>query len=240
MKNTLCLLLLWSLSIADTMANNDTWNTGCVTMPDGYKVDGQLNYNWKAEVLQVRIANGSIKAYSAGRISSFTFFDNDLNVLRKFSTVAFISPDSTERFIFMEECTIGTLSVYRRLRHSHELIKVARPSMFGSDREMIKDYDNFVYMVLDDKQVTDFEHFGIDLWPHMQKEFGIGKALAEYVKIRQLDITSTLAKLMIINQYNRLKIKEQEQIMADAPDITPAVEYVQPVEAAAAINDDWQ
>ena len=238
MKIAIFSLLIWSLSLATASGNDNNWNTGSVIMPDGHKVEGQLNYNWKAEVLQVKLSDGTLRAYSAGRISSFMFFDETQNLLRRFSTIAFVGSDDKQRFAFMEECTTGKLSVYRRLRHPHEFIKIARASMFTNDKEMVRDYDNFVYIVLDDSQVVDLDRFGVDLWPRMREEFG--KPLTEYVKARQLDISSTVAKLMLINQYNYLKIKADEQTMADALETTPATEYVEPVEATSAINDGRQ
>ncbi|MBO0930615.1 hypothetical protein [Fibrella aquatilis] len=230
MKNSLLILLIWSLSVSGTLAHNDTWNTGHATLPDGQRVEGQLNYNWKAEVLQVKLADGTVRAFSAGRISSFTYFDNEQDLLRKFCSIGFAGPDDTQRFVFMEECTTGKLSVYRRLRHSHELIKIARPSMFGTDREMTKDYDNFDYIVLDDNQVTDLQQFGTHLWPQMHDEFS--KPLTEYMKVRQLDITSTVAKLMLINQYNYLKIKAERDVVADQEQAVPTEQ----AEPASAIN----
>lgn len=229
MKIVLLLLLIWSLSSVTAFGNNDHWNTGYVVMPDGHRLDGELNYNWKAEVLQLKMPNGTLRAYSAGRISAFIFFDHEQNILRKFSTVGFTDPDDAQRFAFMEECTLGTLSVYRRLRHMHEFIKMGRPSMFGSDREMIKDYDNFVYMVLTDNHVVDLEHFNADIWPQMQQEFG--KALDEYSKIHQLDPSSTVAKLVLINQYNYLKIKATETEAAHQESSS-----AKPVEKTSSLN----
>ncbi|MBO0938969.1 hypothetical protein J2I47_20620 [Fibrella sp. HMF5335] len=230
MKHVFLLLLIWSLSLTAAWGSNDVWNNGYVTLPDGQRIEGQLNYNWKAEVLRVKISDGTAKAYSASRVRSFAYFDDEQNLLRRFSAIAFAGPDDTRRFVFMEECTVGKLSVYRRLHHAHEFIKMGRPSLFGSDREMIKDYDNFDYIVLDDTQVTDLQHFSTDLWPQMQSEFS--GPLGDYVKTRQLDITSTVAKLMLINQYNYLKIKADENAVATEEE-TPESGSVEP---AAGIN----
>ncbi len=238
MKIVIVSLLIWSLSLATALGNDNKWNTGHLIMPDGRQIDGQLNYNWKAEVLQIKLPDGTLRAYSAGRISSFTFFDDEQNMLRRFSTIAFADSGDKQRFAFMEECTTGKLSVYRRLRQSHGFINIGRLSMFGSDREMINDYDNFVYMVLNDGQVTDLDRFGIDLWPQMQEEFG--KPLVDYIKTRQLDVSSTVTKLLLINQYNYLKIRSEEQTVAGTEETTSTPEYVEPMEAAPAINDGRQ
>jgi hypothetical protein len=238
MKIAIFSLLIWSLSLTNVSGSDNNWNTGYVIMPDGRRIEGQLNYNWKAEVLQVKLSDGTLRAYSAGRINSFMFFDDAQNILRKFSTIAFAGSDDKRRFAFMEECTTGKLTVYRRLRHSHEFIKIGRPSMFGSDKELIKDYDNFTYLVLDDNQVTDLDRFGTDLWPQMREE--LGKPLTEYVKTRQLDMSSTVVKLILINQYNYLKIKAEEQSIADTQETTPTTEPIESVETAAGINSEQQ
>ena len=209
MKSILLCLLTWSLSFAGAFGADADWNTGYVTMPDGRKIDGQLNYNWKAEVLQVKLADGTLKAFSAARLYSFTYYDNALNLLRKFVSVALPGNDDVQRTIIMEECTVGKMSVYRRLRHTHELIKAVRPSMFSQDKELVKDYDNFTYVVIENDQAFDLTYFSTDIWPRMTQQFDL--QLTEYIRNRQLDISTTVARLVLINQFNYLTIRAQEE-----------------------------
>lgn len=218
MKMFVCIGLLAACLRFDALAGDPVWNQGHVTLRTGQIIDGQLSYNWKAEVLQVRTADGITKAFSAHRVDSFAYFDNEQNALRKFSSVELPASSEIMRPVMLEECTVGHYTVYRRLRHSKELIKITRPSLYSSDTELMKDYDNFVYFVIDaDGAVTDLQRFELTLWPQMLSEYRA--QLTECLHIRQLDLSNTVARLILINQYNYLR--EQNPIHANKPAATP-------------------
>ncbi|MEZ0539345.1 hypothetical protein [Fibrella arboris] len=202
MKKILFAILIMMAVTAELLAGSPTWNIGYVILPDGHKLEGQLSYNWKVEVVQVRMDNGLMKAYSAGHIDSFAFYDANQRLVRKFSSVDLSDAEEGVRPVFMEEVASGPLTVYRRLRHTHEFIKILRPSVYSDDTELLKDIDNFTYLVIDQEgQVFNMALFNLDLWPRMVTYHG---QLSDYIKLRDVDPATTLARLLIINQYNFL------------------------------------
>jgi hypothetical protein len=194
-------LVLWSEPLEASKQDPD-WNAGKLTLNDGTELLGDLSYNWKAEIVQIR-QGGTLKAYSAYQVSHFTFFDDRNNALRRFNAVDFPVKRDLIRPIFLEEFTPGTLTVYRRLRHTREPIKLAKPVSYNSEEVVMSDYDNFTYYVYADGNFTDMDYFGQDIWPRMNNEFGT--ELHEYALTRQLDFSSTAARLMLIAHYNYLK-----------------------------------
>lgn len=219
MKTFLFIGILVTCLRLDALADNPAWNHGHATLRSGQVLRGQLSYNWKAEILQVRAADGTTKAFSAQRIDSFTYFDSEQNALRKFSSVELATSSEQFRPVMLEECTVGRYTVYRRLRHSKELLKITRPSLYSSDVELMKDYDNFVYFVVDEAGgVTDLQQFEQTVWPQMLSEYR--PQLTECLRVRQLDLSSTVARLILINQYNYLH--EQNPTQANKPALSIA------------------
>ncbi|MFD2569878.1 hypothetical protein ACFSUS_04485 [Spirosoma soli] len=205
MNKWLWITAVW-LSFAGSNAvaeNPGMWNRGELLLENGIQLTGELNYNWKAEIVQYRQGN-TIKAYSAYQVRTFVYFDTLQSTLRKFVSVDYPVKPALSRPLFLEEFVVGPLMVYRRLRHMHEPIKVLTPASFGTDEELVKDIDNFTYLVLAGDDFIDLSDFSRALWPRMQDEFN--NELQKYIARLQLEPTSTLARLLLINQYNYLKM----------------------------------
>ena len=202
MKNYL--LLVW-LSIAggNTVAKT-LWNRGELVLQNGTVLTGELNYNWRAEIVQYRAEN-TIKAFSAFQVREFKYFDDQLNTLRKFVAMDYPIKPSSPRIAFLEEFERGPVMVYRRLRRIHEPIKLVNSVKFGLDEEFIKNIDNFHYYVLTGDKMTALADFAHTQWPQMQTEFTDEFNL--YVAKLHIDLTSTFARLLLINRYNQLKMR---------------------------------
>ncbi|MEZ0612205.1 hypothetical protein ACAW74_27090 [Fibrella sp. WM1] len=204
MKTFIWISLIAAGMCLDARAGEPGWNNGHVILSNGQVIKGQLSYNWKAEVLQVRADDGTTKAYSAYKVDSFAYFDVSQNMLRKFDAIEIPTASELTRPVFLEECTIGHYTVYRRLRHTKELIKITRPSLYQEDIDLIKDLDNFVYFVVDTNgDISDLQAFELSIWPQMLSEYR--PQLTEYITLRQLDPSLTMARLMLINHYNYLR-----------------------------------
>ena len=182
---------------------DEVWNRGKLELASGITLDGELNYNWKAEIVQIRLTDGTVKAYSAFQVNRFVYFDDIHNARRTFVSMVFPIKPALNRPLFLEECEAGPMMVYRRLRHQHEPIRMANPSQFGSDEILYNDLDSFVYYVFNEDSIVELNHFDRDLWPRMKAEFG--KQLTLYRSNQHLDVNTTLTKLLLIAQYNALK-----------------------------------
>jgi hypothetical protein len=216
---TLALLAMAGACCLGARAAEPAWNNGHVTLRSGEVIAAPMSYNWKAEVLQVRMPNGTRRAYSAHRVDSFCYYDSIQNVLRKFSTLEMPVSSAMIRPVFAEECAVGYYTVYRRLRHTKELFKIVSPSLYDSDHELVKDSDNFDYFVVDvDGLTTGLNQFHEKLWPQMLTDYKV--PLKQCVMTRQLDPHSTVGRLILINQYNYLT--EHAPTRANRPTIGSA------------------
>ncbi|GAA4468921.1 hypothetical protein GCM10023189_55080 [Nibrella saemangeumensis] len=191
------------ITLGKTAASPGNWNTGKLVLRNGTVVTGEINYNWKAEIVQLRMPSGTVKAYSAFQVDHFIYFDNGQNTLRKFVSIDYPVRRTLTRQLILEEFTSGPYMVYRRLRHGREPIKVAQPVLYADDSELVKDYDSFNYYVYTNNTFTNLDYFDRELWPQMEQEFG--DELKQFIQTRQINISSTVARLMIISHYNYLK-----------------------------------
>lgn len=186
-----------------TAKPNPNWKTGKLMLNNGIEVGGELNYNWKAEIVQLR-ANGKIKAYSAQQVARFIYFDENSNTIRQFSSVNYPVKKGLLRPVILEKFATGALTVYRRLRHNREPLQLDTPNTYDNDENLVGDFENFVYYVYTDNTFTNLDHFQRDIFPRMNQEFG--PELKRYAQVRQLDTGTIQARIMLINQYNNLKM----------------------------------
>ncbi|GAB3890320.1 hypothetical protein [Spirosoma agri] len=180
------------------------WSHGELSLTNGTVLAGDLSYNWKAEIVQYREGN-IIKAFSAFQVSGFKYFDATLNTLRTFKTVDYPVKENFNRSLFLEQIGIGPMMIYRRLRHARDPIKIGNPSASAVDDMMLKRVDNFTYYVFEGDRMTNLTDFDTELWPRMQQEFS--DELAHYSGTLHMDLNSTFARLLLITQYNQLKVR---------------------------------
>ncbi|WP_080241401.1 hypothetical protein [Spirosoma rigui] len=181
------------------------WNRGELFLKNGTTLTGELNYNWKAEVVQLK-QDDVIKAFSAFQVRSFRFFDDKLNTLRIFTSVQHPVRLSFRRPVFMEQVMTGSMTVYRRLRRGREPILATKPATFSTDAELVQNLDEFDYFVYEGDKMTNLNQFPRELWPMMHDEYG--DELKRFGSTLLVDRNSTLARLLFINQYNSLKSQE--------------------------------
>jgi hypothetical protein len=204
MKKGILLTILWLSFVGGKAMAKTLWNRGELSLANGTVLTGDLSYNWKAEIVQYQEGN-TIKAFSAFQVKEFKYFDTQFNVLRKFIAVDYPLKQSFKRVLFLEEFGIGPMMIYRRLRHAHDPIKIGNPSAFGVDDQTIKRLDNFTYYIFEGDKITNLDDFAQTLWPRMKTEFS--DELTHYSETLHIDMGSTLARLLLITQYNQLKVR---------------------------------
>lgn len=207
------LVIVWLSLVGGNALARNVWNQGKISLLNGTVLEGELSYNWKAEIVQYRQEN-TIKAFSAFQVQEFRYFDTELNTLRKFVAIDYPIKPLLPRPVFLEEFENGPLMVYRRLRHQYEPIKLVNSVASKVDDGLLKNLDSFHYYVFEDGQLTNLNDFSGVLWPRMQTEFT--DELMHYAATLHIDLTSTLARLLLINQYNQLKIHATHQAAASS------------------------
>jgi len=181
----------------------ENWNRGQLVLANQTVLEGDLNYNWKAEVVRLKQADGRIRAFSAQQIRSFRFYDYRNRLLRRFASLDFTVRRNMPRKMILEEFVQGKYPVYRRLRHQREPIRIARPIEYSNDTELLKDDNSFTYFVLADGEFQSLDAFQRTMMPQMMSEYG--DDLRNYLRTHQLDPRNTTTRLMLLVRYNALE-----------------------------------
>lgn len=206
-------MMVWLTIVGGSaVAKNEVvWNPGELTLNNGIQYKGELSYNWYAEVVEFR-ADDRIRAFSASQVREFKYFDNQQRSIRKIVAVTYPVHPSLRRPVFMEEVMVGPLSVYRRLRHSHGLLKMSNPSLPPNES-----LDDFSYLVFQGDEVVNMDTFYRTIWPQMTAEYD--EELKKYANLLPNDIQNTLVQLRLINRYNYLKMQSVWQVYSAASNL---------------------
>lgn len=87
---TLLLIFFFSIGFVQAQIQNDLWFDGSVQLEDGETIEGKLSYysDHKTGMLQLNTGN-KILSYDAKQIISFSFYDDQLGVNRRFYSLPF-------------------------------------------------------------------------------------------------------------------------------------------------------
>lgn len=197
------LVILWLSFVGGKVLAKNSWSRGELTLKNGSVLSGDVEYNWKAEILQYRDGN-TVKAFSAYQLSEFKYFDDKHNALRKFVSINYPVNESFHRPVFLEEFGVGSLMVYRRFRHARDPIALGNPTAGGLDEKLIKNLENYHYYVVEGQTITNLDDFHNVLWPRMESEYG--PELDHYLtSLPAAHRSTTFTRLLLIAHYNQLK-----------------------------------
>lgn len=203
MKKGMWVFVLWLVVIGSSVRANDptVWHSGELVLTNGTEMSGELNFNWKAEVVQCRQGT-IIKAYSANQVDSFRYYDDQQSMIRRFVTVDYPTGASRQHPHILEEVVSGSLSVYREIHFVPELIKVISLKNYGTDDELGKDIDNFTYLVSSNGNLIPLNTFYRKVWPQVRTAFEAD--LKQYALNIHAEMAHTLGQLRLICMYNSL------------------------------------
>jgi hypothetical protein len=196
-------MMIWLTTVAGTaLANQETlWNVGELLLQNGTELSGELNFNWVAQVVQYR-QGSQIKAFAAHQVQAFQYFDSRLNCRRKFVTIYSPVKSGFQRPRIVEEVFEGSIPVYREVYPSYGLIKVANLTGYSTDQELIKEMNNFTYLVSYDGELLPLMRFYRRIWPKIKTAFK--QELTKYALASRADWSGTLGQLQMIQKYNYL------------------------------------
>jgi hypothetical protein len=218
MKKEVWMMIVWLNAVGGSLwANNSTqWNQGQLVLQNGIELEGELNFNWVAQVVQYR-HGATIKAYAANQIQTFTYYDNQQDLIRKFVMLDCPVKYGLRRPRIVEEVFLGSLPVYRELYVSHGLIKVISLTGYNTDKELVKDTNNFTYLVYFGGELIPLLQFYRRIWPRVKVAFK--KELTQYALLSRVDLAGTVGQLKLIHKYNCLTEQNRSVSLAEQNDL---------------------
>jgi hypothetical protein len=180
------------------------WQKGYVLLWNQTALEGELTYNWSAEMVSFRQEDGRISTFSANQVSRFGWFDYSQHKHRSFLSITQPVNKDREGQVFFEVCMDGQLPVVRRLRKSRGLLKRAfsHPTYSADRPVMAQNTDLFDYYVFDDGQLLALDRFHVEIYEPLMKSYD--QEIRRYVTTHNINDRSTSGQLVIIDHYNWL------------------------------------
>ncbi len=195
-----------SVSFSQNRLINDNWYRGTVILAEGDSLSGDLQYDLQNDLLQIN-NGGSIKAYSARQLWSFSFYDPDRMADRRFFAIPYSVESNYKVPILFEIFTEGEVSLLAREKLVTENIPqygyggyggLGRYGPYAYRTRIAHDY----FFGFADGRIKRFDGSKKDLLFLLKDKSGEMKKLLNRNRFRYDDPRDLV---QIINYYNSLK-----------------------------------
>lgn len=194
--------VLFSLSPTAASHPKIIWHAGHVEFWDRTDLEGDVSYNWAAEMVSVRQEDGCIRTFSANQVARFGWFDYAQHKLRNFVSLAKpVDKDITNQG-FYEICLDGSLAVVRRLRQSRGLLKrlLSHPAHATDQPVLAQNTDLFDYFVYDAGRLLALDRFYLDIYEPLMTAYK--KELHHYASTHNINDRALAGRLVLIDRFN--------------------------------------
>lgn len=180
------------------------WRSGHLQLWNNTILEGDVSYNWSAELVSFRQPDGRIHTFSANQVSRFSWFDYTQSKQRNF--VSLVKPVDKDRVnqVFFEVCMDGSLAVVRRLRRPHGLLKriFSHPAHSTDRPTLAQNTELFDYYVFDAGRLLEMERFHTDIYLPLMTAYD--EQLHSFVAKHNINDRLLLGRLVVISHYNWL------------------------------------
>ena len=174
------------------------WHNGKIIFEDNSEINGEISYNYRHGVIMLRDETGITKAYSAAQASYFEFFDDLMQVPRRYIALPFYSDANYASQMFFELIMEGEVAVFRKEKKNINL-------------EFIQQHDNdnftryhasFDYYFFENGKFTSLKDFSKKMLPQMKKKYDI--EISNFIEANELDTAIGVHAILIADFYNSL------------------------------------
>lgn len=194
-----------------------TWQTGHLLLWDKAVLEGDLSYNWAAEMVSLRQPDGRIRTFSANQVSEFGWFDYSQHKQRNFVALAKNLDKDRVSQSFFEICMDGSLAVVRKLRTRHGFLKrlFSHPVYSNDQPTLTQNTEHFDYFVYDAGRLLAMNRFYIDIYDPLMR--GYERELRRYVLAHNIDDRTLPGRLVLIDHYNWLMQNDTKAASSKEP-----------------------
>jgi hypothetical protein len=195
-----CAILLAFLVHWGTFAGEEGWYRGEVVFNGEATLRGEVRYDWRAGVVQYR-RDGRVQTFGPHLLQSFSFFDVQLNAIRRFQALPSGAEDRQSAKTFFEVVLNGPLQLVRR---ASPAIGFGVPAglLPAEDADLAFQLSGYSYFVHTGGRFVPTSRFRQELWPAMARKFG--PELKQFMKRYGVSRRTMPGKLRLINQFNVL------------------------------------
>jgi hypothetical protein len=198
------LIVLFFVNTTQAAAPATVWYAGQLVLWDKMPLEGELSYNWSAEMVSLRQPDGRVRTFSAHQVSEFGWFDFSLQKYRTFVSLAKPVEKGRTDQGFFEICLDGPLTVVRQLRQRRGFLKTlfSHPTYTNDKPALAKSDEFFSYFVYDAGQLLKLDRYYIDIYEPLMMNYN--REIRQYVLKHNINDRSLPGRLVLINHYNWL------------------------------------
>lgn len=209
MKGVLTILVLLVFSFTTKAHQNyGLWCNGQVTLENGEVIEGEINYDLKFEVIQIR-DNGIVRAFTAEGVSYFTMFDPIHYQQRDYVSLEHQLDFGYKRKAFFEIVAEGQITILRNSKY------IRRPRI-TEDYRAPHIYLNAVcrhsYFALRGEEWVEIRDFEAQVLPWMND---FDQEIDHYIETTKLKLKYVQAQMRVVNLYNQLCGNKFKNTQAD-------------------------
>lgn len=191
------ILLLFGAVHANNLNPFQAWSEGEVVLMSGEKIEGLINIDYKLDIVQCKLEDGSIRAFSPVNVSHFSFFDQETKNRRFFAAINFENRYDYEHKSFFEVIINGELSVLRKGKYVKR-VPVRSGAATNYNVKTIVHHNYYAFTNDEQKRIRNFRK---DVLPMMEEH---EDKLKRYIKKHKLNVNELVDQLMVVNYYNYL------------------------------------
>ena len=216
------LIVLFLHSPVQSAHPKTIWQTGHLLFWNKASLEGDLSYNWLAEMVSCRQPDGRICTYSANQIAGFDWFDYTQLKHRHF--ISLVKPIDSNRTnqVFFEVFLDGPLTVVRQLKPPRGLFKrmFSHPAYSTDQPTLAQNHDLFNYFVYDAGRLLALDRFYIDIYQPLMTTYD--QPLRNYRQNHNISDRTVVGRLVLIDRYNAMVQSDLKsasaKIRAGSPD----------------------
>ena len=175
------------------------WSEGKIILEDNSEVSGVVSYNYKHGVVLHKNEDGITKAFSAAQVSYFEYFDELMQVPRRYIALPFNTDKNYKNEVFFELIMDGEIAVFRKEKKNINL-------------EFIRQHDNenftryhasFDYYFFKEGSFMLLKDFTKNLLPTIKSEFP--SQIDAFIEENGLNVENGIHAILVIDYYNALQ-----------------------------------
>ncbi len=208
MKSFFIIVVFLVLFYSDSEAVTMEWYAGEVVLCNNQILQGDLNYDYRNEIIQCR-QDGKIKAYSTHGVNSFSYLNTDTHTIHRFVAISEKNFENYRRKAFYEIVLEGDVYLLRKRNKALEPLRKGVSSDLLSLRTQILCFDYFVYQ---QGKITSLNKFKKKVLPILYDNTKFDKKISAYIEKRNLKLYYLVDQIFLIGYYNQLKFTEETAI----------------------------
>lgn len=180
----IALILLLFVSLQETFAEDITWHKGSLVLKNTTVLTGAIAINQEYDLVLFK-SNDGLTIYPANKVRSFQYYDESVNINRKFTSIQQkVSALTTHRLY--EIVLVGEISVLRELS-----------SRLADENDHRDGYNYFVQFFGEHLKL---HHFRSKVFPYLLKTC---ESLQRHIRKNRLNPNNRAHAILIIEFYNQ-------------------------------------